>query len=212
MTNLKTCPKSYCKAPIIHWHDDGAIIACLAVVNGEPCPHEDARIPCYAPRVQPQPERPLNLPDVDTVARVIHESDGYPTTNWANRSEDAKNDYLANARAVLDLIVACQPVWERAERGTRIEKGQRYRIEYANGDAYELTAFGTRSVQDDGTTVYVLHTVPEPEDPRVEVLAEEMEAEYPHCDDEWPCAGAERFRGAARRAIARLDAMGGEGR
>ena len=48
------CSKSDCKAPIIHWHDDGAIIACLAVVNGEPCPHEDAYIPCYAPRVQPE--------------------------------------------------------------------------------------------------------------------------------------------------------------
>ena len=207
MTNLKTCPKSYCKAPIIHWHDiDGHVLACHSALNGKPCPHGSGGLPCHTPRET----SPMHLPDVDTVARVIHESDGYPTTNWANRSEDAKNDYLANARAVLDLIVACQPVWERAERGTRIENGQRYRVEYANGDAYELTAFGTRSVQDDGTTVYVLRTVPEPEDPRVEVLAEEMEAEYPHCDDEWPCAGAERFRGAARRAIARLDALGGE--
>lgn len=206
---LTPCPKPDCRTHVTHYHGDssGDIYACTASLNGRPCPHgQDS--PCYAPRAT----SPMHLPDVDDVARVIHESDGYPTTNWANRSEDAKNDYLANARAVLDLIVACQPVWERAERGTRIEKGQRYRVEYANGDAYELTAFGTRSVQDDGTTVYVLRTVPAPEDPRVEVLAEEMEAECPHCDDEWPCAGAERFRGAARRAIARLDALGGEGK
>ena len=207
MTNLKACPKSYCKAPIIHWHDDGAIIACLAVVNGEPCPHEDARIPCYAPRVQPQPERPLNLPDVDTVARVIHESDGYPTTNWANRSEDAKNDYLANARAVLDLIVACQPVWERAERGTRIEKGQRYRIEYANGDAYELTAFGTRSVQDDGTTVYVRRTVPEPD--TKESIIREFAAELDSIYTE-RTAGDGTWIGVLGTLVSRLDALDGE--
>ena len=210
MTNLlKPCPKSDCKAPIIHWHDDGAIIACLAVVNGEPCPHEDAHIPCYAPRVQPQPERPLNLPDVDTVARVIHESDGYPTTNWANRSEDAKNDYLANARAVLDLIVACQPVWERAERGTRIEKGQRYRVEYANGDAYELTAFGTRSVQDDGTTVYVLRTVPAPE--TKESIIREFAAELDSIYTE-RTAGDGTWMGVLGTFINRLDALGGEGK
>ena len=207
MTNLKTCPKSYCKAPIIHWHDDGAIIACLAVVNGEPCPHEDARIPCYAPRVQPQPERPLNLPDVDTVARVIHESDGYPTTSWANRSEDAKNDYLANARAVLDLIVACQPVWERAERGTRIEKGQRYRIEYVNGDASELTAFGTRGVQNDGTTIYVLRTVPEPE--TKESIVREFAAELDSIYTE-RTAGDGTWIGVLGTLVSRLDALDGE--
>ena len=201
------CQRPNCKAPIIHWHDDGAIIACLAVVNGEPCPHEDAHIPCYAPRVQPQPERPLNLPDVDTVARVIHESDGYPTTNWANRSEDAKSDYLANARAVLDLIVACQPVWERAERGTRIEKGQRYRIEYANGDAYELTAFGTRSVQEDGTAVYVLRTpdAPETKESIIREFAAELDSIYTE-----RTAGDGTWMGVLGTLVNRLDALGGE--
>ena len=209
MTNLlKPCPKSYCKAPIIHWHDiDGHVLACHSALNGKPCPHGSGGLPCHTPRET----SPMYLSDVDDVARVIYESD-YSNASWATESDSVKDDYRANARAVLDLIANRQPVWKRVEPGAKVEKGQRYRVEYANGDAYELTAFGTRSIQDDGTTVYVLHTVPEPEDPRVEVLAEEMEAEYPHCDDEWPCAGAERFRGAARRAIARLDALGGEGK
>ena len=207
MTNLKTCPKSYCKAPIIHWHDDGAIIACLAVVNGEPCPHEDARIPCYAPRVQPQPERPLNLPDVDTVARVIHESDGYPTTNWANRSESAKNDYRANARAVLDLIANRQPVWKRLEPGTNVEKGQRYRIEFADEYASERVSVACWTVPDNRDTYYVLRTVPAPE--TKESIIREFAAELDSIYTE-RTAGDGTWIGVLGTLVSRLDALDGE--
>lgn len=52
--------------------------------------------------------------------------------------------------------------WVPVEPGTKVEKGQRYRIEYVDGDAYERTAGGSWDVHGDGTTVYVLRTVPAP--------------------------------------------------
>ena len=209
MTLPKPCTVPDCKAPITHWHCDDGLYACLSALNGRPCPHGDP--PCYAPRVQP--ERPLHLPDVDTVARAIYESD-HSLPEWEGEDDSVKDVYRRNARAVLDLIASNQPVWKRVEPGTRIEEGQRYRVEYAEGHVVEDVSIVWWIFQDDGTTTaYVLRTLPaEPEDPRVEVLAEEMEAEHPHCDDAWPCAGAERFRGAARRVIARLDEMGGDPR
>ena len=207
LPTLTPCPVPDCRAPITHHHgaSSGDLYACTSALNGRPCPH-DQDDPCYAPRET----APLHLPDVDTAARKIYESDGYPTTRWDDESEAVKDDYRRNARDVLDLIAAHQPVWQRVEPGTLIKEGTRYRRVCADDSSYERIAesdFISRGVISIDT-----RTIPAPEDPRVEVLAEEMEAEYPHCDDEWPCAGAERFRGAARRAIARLDAMGGEGK
>ena len=140
---------------------------------------------------------PIALPTVEEVARAIYESD-----------RDVEDAY-PSARAVLDLIASRVPVWVPIEPGTAIKAGTRYRIEYRDGRAHEHVASFDRKVDASGPLLIDPRTVP-PEDPRVEVLAEEMEAEWPHCDDEWPCAGAERFRGAARRAIARLDELGGD--
>lgn len=201
---LTPCPKLDCRAPITHWHDHGVIGACTFAMRGKPCQHAAG---CHAPRET----APLHLPDVDTVAQAIYESDHHALP-WGQVPAEAQDAYRRNARAVLDLIAAHQPVWVRVEPGTRIEAGQRCRVEYADGDATEYASVVWWTAEDDSTTTYVLHTPPEPEDPRVEVLAEELEAEDPHCDDEWPCAGAERFRGVARRVIARLDEMGGEGK
>lgn len=205
---LTACPKLDCKAPITHWHDlDGDPCACNFAINGEPCMHADQDdILCCAPRVT----APLHLPDVDAVARAIHEGDF--GLRWDAEAGSFKDAYRRNARAVLDLIAAHQPAWVRVEPGTRIEAGRRCRVERANGGASEFSSITWWTADDDSATTYVLHAPPEPEDPRVEVLAEEMEAEWPHCGHEWPCAGAERFRGAARRAINRLDEMGGEGK
>ena len=162
---------------------------------------------CPSNLVYGTPADPLTLPDVDAVARAIYESDY--GTNRDGSSEGVKDSYRAAARAVLDLIAAHQPVWQRVEPGTLIKEGTRYRRETSNDSSYERIA-SSDFLSGDSNISIDPRTIPAPEDPRVEVLAEEMEAEYPHCDDEWPCAGAERFRGAARRAIARLDAMGGE--
>ena len=205
LPTLTPCPKPDCRAPIAHYHGDssGDIYACTAALNGRPCPHgQDS--PCYAPRET----APLLVPDVDTVARKVRET----CETWEKAEVVDLNDAPLPetiARAVLDLIAAHQPVWKRVEPGTLIKEGTRYRRETLNGSFWERIAAGD-FLTGDGNISIDPRTVPAPEDPRVEVLAEEMEAEYPHCDDEWPCAGAERFRGAARRAIARLDAMGGE--
>ena len=126
MTLPKPCPKPDCHAPITHYHGDssGDIYACTATLNGRPCP-DGQDSPCHAPRAT----APLHLPDVDTVARAIYESDG-PPTSWATQSEGPKDEYRANAQAVLDLIAAHQPVWQRVEPGTLIKKGTRYRTSY----------------------------------------------------------------------------------
>ena len=49
----------------------------------------------------------------------------------------------------------------------------------------------------------------EPEDPRVELLAEDLEASGQCCFDIWPCDRADEWRNDARNILARLDAAGG---
>lgn len=137
---------------------------------------------------------------------VIYESD-FPAANWDDENDLIKDEYRANAQAVLDLIASCQPVWKRVEPGAKIEKGQRYRIEYANGDAYELTAFGTRSVQNDGTTVYVLRTpdAPETKESIIREFAAELDSIYTE-----RTAGDGTWMGVLGTLVNRLDALGGE--
>lgn len=203
---LIPCPKPDCRTPVTHWHGIGnEVDACNFALNGNPCMHiaaGDHR--CYAPRVRP--ERPLHLPDVDTTARVIYESYA-AIPEWDAASEGIKDAYRRNARAVLDLIAAHQPVWKRVDPGTRVEKGQRYRIEYANGDAYELMTFETWSVRDDGTTVYFPRTVPAPEtkDSIVREFAAELDRIYTE-----RTAGDGTWMGVLGTLVNRLDALGGE--
>ena len=197
------CPEPDCKAPVIHWHDiDGHILACHSALNGKPCPHGSGGLPCHTPRET----SPMHLPDVDDVARVIYESD-FNDPQWDDESEGLKDVYRVRAQAALDLIANRQPVWKRVEPGAKVEKGQRYRVEYANGDAYELTAFGTRSVQDDGTTVYVLRTVPAPE--TKESIIREFAAELDSIYTE-RTAGDGTWIGVLGTLVNRLDALGGE--
>ena len=141
---------------------------------------------------------PIALPTVNDVTVAIIKSQG--AGGWTPHTA---------AQAALDLIASRVPVWVPIEPGTAIKAGTRYRIEYRDGRAHEHVASFDRKVDASGPLLIDPRTAP-PEDPRVEVLAEEMEAESFHCYDEWPCAEAERFRGAARRAIARLDEMGGD--
>ena len=135
MTLPKPCPKPDCPAPITHWHSlDGDPGACRFALRGEPCQHGYLGRPCYAPRAT----APLHLPDVDTVARKIYESE-YDMP-WDDRHERVKDAYRRNARDVLDLIAAHQPVWKQVEPGTPIKAGTRYRRVCADGSTYERTA------------------------------------------------------------------------
>lgn len=157
MTLPKPCPKPDCKTPITHRHASyGALYACHFALKGRPCPHDDPA--CHAPRATaPRVTAPLHLPDVDAVARKIHDAH-WPTIDWDAERDDVKDECRAAARAVLDLIAAHQPVWVRAEPRTRIEKGQRYRVEYADGEANERVSVARWAAQDDSTAIYVLRT------------------------------------------------------
>lgn len=195
LPTLTPCPKPDCKAPITHWHDDfDNLFACYVAMRGEPCTHDDPA--CYAPRET----APLHLPDVDAVARKIYESDSYPTTRWATELEGVKDDYRRNARDVLGLIAAHQPVWQRVEPGTLIKEGTRYRCEYGNGDAYERIAAGD-FLSGNGNISIDPRTIPaEPEDPRVAMVVEwYVNAEPVGVNDD-----------DARDLLSRLDAARGE--
>ena len=159
LPTLSPCPKPDCKAPITHYHGDssGDIYACTATLNGRPCPHgQDS--PCYAPRET----APLHLPDVDTVARAIYEGNIYPTASWATQSEGVKDSYRANARDVLDLIAAHQPVWHRVEPGTLIKAGTRYRRETLNGSTWEERIAAGNFLAGDGNISIDRRTIPAP--------------------------------------------------
>ena len=198
LPNLTPCTKPDCRAPITHWHDDfGNVFACYVEMRGEPCTHDDAgETSCYAPRET----APLHLPDVDAVARVIYESDGCPTS-WATQLEGAKDEYRRNARDVLDLIAAHQPVWKRVEPGTLIKEGTRYRRETLNGSFWERVAAGD-FLTGDGIYSIDPRTIPAPEDPRVAVVIEwYVNAEQVGVNDD-----------DARDLLARLDMAGGDPR
>ena len=198
LPTLTPCPKPDCRAPITHYHGNssGDIYACTSSLNGRPCPHgQDS--PCYAPRET----APLLVPDVDTVARMIYESDDYPTNSWATQSEDVKDEYRRNAQAILDLIAAHQPVWKRVEPGTLIKAGTRYRRETLNGSSWERIAAGD-FLSGDGSISIDPRTIPaEPEDPRVAVVLEFLDQTEP-----------ETHERDARELLARIDALGGEGK
>lgn len=59
----------------------------------------------------------------------------------------------------------------------------------------------------DASTFDAADKAAEPEDPRVELLAEELEAASGCCFDSWPCSEADRWYRDARLILARLDAV-----
>ena len=59
----------------------------------------------------------------------------------------------------------------------------------------------------DASTLDAADKAAEPEDPRVELLAEELEAASGCCFDSWPCSEADRWYRDARLILARLDAV-----
>ena len=159
MTTLpKPCPKPDCKAPITHWHgSDDDLYACLPALNGRPCPHDDQDTPpCRAPRETPDP---LHLPDVDTVARKVYESEH--DSRWDDECDSIKDAYRDNARVVLDLIAAHQPVWVEVPKGTLIKAGTRYRLETSYGPNHESTA-ECDFLSGNGTTFIDPRTLPAP--------------------------------------------------
>lgn len=136
LPTLTPCTVSDCRAPIAHWHDDGVAYPCIDALTEKGCQHSNTYGPsrCYAPRETAT----LHLPDVDTVARKVYESDHGP--RWADEHEHAKDEYRAYARAVLELIAAHQPVWVEVPKGTLIKAGTRCRREASNGTAFEVIA------------------------------------------------------------------------
>lgn len=123
------------------------------------------------------------------------------------------------ACAVLDLIASRVPAWVPVNVDD-IRPGMRVR--WVRGNSDTEGSFTVRDIADDrfyfedghvsrrmSYTWYIdPHTVPaDPEDPRVELLAEELEAASGCCFDSWPCSEADRWYRDARLILARLDAV-----
>lgn len=141
---------------------------------------------CYALRTpQPQPAAVV-LPTVDEVASVVARSDP--------RAATVHGRHIRAAQAALDLIAARLPVWQPVEPQpidpADVRVGDRVRVEWKTGDATvtDVEADGDIGLlTDDGgilwaslagdrhdrADLYLLHR-PEPEDPRVAVVAKAM--------------------------------------
>lgn len=87
-------------------------------------------------------------------------------------------------------------------RETIERKGFPKNPEQAEGDAPPEVR-----VHLDAATLDAADKAVEPEDPRVELLAEELEAASGCCFDSWPCSEADRWYRDARLILARLDAV-----
>ena len=152
-----------------------------------------------SPHLPASAAAPIVLPTVEEVARTIMLDDGYPHRDPA---------YLTNAQAVLDLIASRVPVWVPVEPGTIIKAGTRYRVETSDGERTEEGTYALDLTADEARWFIDPRTVPaEPKDPRVELLAEELEAASGCCFDSWPCSEADRWYRDARLILARLDAV-----
>ena len=119
------------------------------------------------------------------------------------------------AQAILDLIAARLPVWQPVEPGTVIKAGTVHRLEWAH-KLGEVTAVERTNAHDitigptDPARYYVdPRTVPaEPEDPCVELVAEELH-NHGGCEETWPrcsVSTVENYRNDARDLLARIDA------
>ena len=147
---------------------------------------------------QPQPAAVV-LPTVGEVVDIIKEGGFYSDT----------------ARTILYLFAARLPVWQPVEPGTVIKAGTVTRIEWDERDAHEeVTRSDYTYCQTDLARFYLdPRTVPaepaEPEDPRVELVAEELH-NHGGCEEVWPCCSVstvEHYRNDARDLLARLDAV-----
>ena len=156
-------------------------------------------------------DNPIVLPTVKEVrtAIIMAEHDG----GWIEHTV---------ARAVLDLIASRVPVWQPVEPGT-IRPGMRVRyvatggIEgiftveaVADGRFYFKSGYAWSGMSDHAWFVDPRTVPAEPEDPRVELLAEDLEASGQCCFDIWPCDRADEWRNDARNILARLDAARAE--
>ena len=141
----------------------------------------------------PQPAAVV-LPMVDEVADVLRSGDGLPF-------------YSDSARDILDLIAARLPVWQPVEPGTVIKAGTRVRRPYLTDSGAVEHILPTDTPANDGWCIDPRTVPAEPEDPRVELLAEELEAASGCCFDSWPCSEADRWYRDARLILARLDAV-----
>ena len=120
--------------------------------------------------------------------------------------------YSDTARAVLDFIAARLPVWQPVEPGTTIKAGTRVRDELTtDGEAseWDLSTDITFGDPPDVRRMWLdPRTVPaEPEDPRVELVAEELHS-HGGCEEKWPCCSVstvENYRHDARDILAKLD-------
>ena len=190
MTDLTICPREDCTATYRHWHTPiaGLVVECPCLPDA--CTHTGfpAATSCHEPRPQADLTEPVDLPTAEELAKVMYRAIYGPpilTDPFAAASGDARRRYLAASEAALALIrERLAPVeWQPIDFAD-IRPGMRVRKE-APGFESTLTVAGTGprwlyngsggSIWDhEGTWSVDPRTVPEPEDPRVERVAQAL--------------------------------------
>lgn len=130
--------------------------------------------------------RPVRLPTVEECHQAIGAS--------------CTNALVDPASVVLDLV-ASRPLVSLLGVRKRLTHGQATSAMNSRSDPPEVR------VHLDATTLDAADKAAGPEDSRVELLAEELEAASGCCFDSWPCSEADRWYRDARLILARLDAV-----
>ena len=131
-------------------------------------------------------------PRIEAAARAIYTADQQDGDEqcWDTDTDAIRDTYVRLAKAAADAL-----------GGGTVSGWGYYRTKPVVIEARQLVGTNAEIHAD------AADKAAEPEDPRVELLAEELEAASGCCFDSWPCSEADRWYRDARLILARLDAV-----
>lgn len=187
MADLTICPREDCTATTRHWHTPTAGVPVECSYLPDACTHTGtpAATSCYEPRPQADLTEPVDLPTAEELAKVMYRAICGPSILADPFGGYARRRYLAASEAALALIrERLAPVEWQPIAFADIKPGMRVRME-SRGVESTLTVAGTGSpwlyngsggsIWDYGGTWSVdPRTIPKPEDPRVERVAQAL--------------------------------------
>ena len=138
-----------------------------------------------------------------------HTCGGYGPESGYAHEPGCGAEPMCEVADIPDLLAAAA---ERDALAATVERVRALHAPYyplRDGRAYCGVCEGDEFAAYPGPTALALDALPAPEheDPRVELLAEELEAASGCCFDSWPCREADRWYRDARLILARLDAV-----